>query len=438
MNDLSPYTASPPKNAPRLRTAEELTGSGVLSAGPLLLTAVAFGLYWLTAVLLASRNAAGHFGADANFYAVLADMGVHYRAARFHPVTTTLGVAWMKAFSFLTPWLAPATILKAFFAAVGALGVWAAMAAFAALLPRNYVLLSGILYGGSFGIWYFSGIPESKILTATLSVLYIASYAHLRRRYSLSGAIQLSVILALACLNEVVSAFLVIIPIVDALMKRGFDWRHSKWLAGHLSVVLLAWLVLEIVVNGWYIPEGTELEGQSHYNMLLFYIAKNDYGLGSLHGFIANWFFFNIAAPTPHALHWPEAGGYFPPTLLAYLTSPLAIATLLALTLIGAVNLISRYRALGLGTAGELLLPITAYAVVRGVFFFIFNPSEPLLFSPAVTFAHWSLILVPFVASPFPAKRELLAALCVLLLATNAGFMLGPDGWADFVVGRDS
>lgn len=83
-------------------------------------------------------------------------------------------------------------------------------------------------------------------------------------------------------------------------------------------------------------------------------------------------------------------------------------------------------------------MPITAYAVVRGVFFFIFNPSEPLLFSPAVTFAHWSLILVPFVASPFPAKRELLAALCVLLLATNAGFMLGPDGWADFVVGRDS
>jgi hypothetical protein len=190
-------------------------------------TAVAFCLYWFTAVLLASRDAAGHFGADANHYAVLADMFVHDRAARFHPLTTTAGVAWMKAFSFLTTWLAPATILKSFFAAVGALGVWAAMAAFSILLPRSYVLLGGILYGGSFGIWYFSGIPESKIATATLSVLYVASYAHLRERWCLSGAIQLSVILALACLNEVVSAFLVIIPIVDTLIKRGLDWRHS-------------------------------------------------------------------------------------------------------------------------------------------------------------------------------------------------------------------
>ncbi len=436
MNDLSPYTASPPKNAPRSRTAEESTGSGVLSAGPLLLTAVAFGLYWLTGVLLASRYATGHFGADATHYAMLADFTVHYRVARFHPVTATMGVAWMKAFSFLTPWLAPATILQAYFAAVGALGVWAAMAAFAALLPRSYVLLGGILYGSSFGIWYFSGIPESKILTATLSVLYIASYAHFRERWSLSGAIQLSVILALACLNEVVSAFLVIIPIVDALMKRGFDWGHSRWLSAHVTVVLVAWLLLDVVVNGWFIPESTVPQGKSHYNMLLYYIARNDYGFASLHGFISNWFFFNIVAPTPHALHWPEAGGYFTPTLLAYLTSPLAIATLLAVTLVGAVNLIPRYRAVSLGPAGELLLPIAAYAVVRGVFFFIFNPSEPLLFSPAVTFAHWSLLLVPFVASPFPAKRELLAALCVLLLATNAGFMLGPDGWADFVVGR--
>ena len=438
MTDLSPYTASPPKNATRERTTQEHTAYGTLSSGALLVTTVAFGLYWLTGVLLASRHAAGHFGADANFYAVLADMAVHYRAARFHPVTTTMGVAWMKAFSFLTPWLAPATILKSYFAAVGALGVWAAMAAFSVLLPRSYVLLSSILYGGSFAIWYFSGIPESKIATATLSVLYIASYAHLRERWSLSGAIQLSVILALACLNEVVSAFLVIIPIVDTLLKRGLDWRHSRWLAAHVSVVLLAWLVLEIVVNGWYIPESTELEGQSHFSMLLYYIAKNDYGLASLHGFIANWFFFNVVAPTPHALHWLEAGGYFPPTLLAYLTSPLALATLIAIALVGAASLVPRYPAATLGPAGELLLPLAAYAAVRGVFFFVFNPSEPLLFSPAVTFAHWCLLLVPFAASRFPAKRGLLAALCVLLIATNAGFMLGPDGWADFVVGRDS
>jgi hypothetical protein len=438
MTDFSPHTASLPENTPRVRTARAHTGHGTFSTAPILVAAVAFGLYWLTGVLLASRHAAGHFGADANHYALLADMAVHYRVARFHPVTATMGVAWMKVFSFLTPWLAPATILKAYFAAVGALGVWAVMAAFSVLLPRSYVLLGGILYGSSFGVMYFAGIPESKIVTATLSVLYIASYAHLRERWSLSGAIQLSLILALACLNEVVSAFLVIIPIVDALIRRGRDWRHSRWLATHVPVVLFAWFVLEVVVNGWYIPESTVPQGESHYNMLRYYIAKNDYGLASLHGFIANWFFFNFVAPTPHALHWPEADGYFAPTLLAYLTSPLAIATLLAIALVGTANLVPRYRAAIFGPAGELLLPIAAYAVMRGVFFFAFNPSEPLLFSPAVTFAHWYLLLVPVAASRFPAKWGLLAALCVLLIATNVSFMIGPDGWIDLLEERAS
>jgi hypothetical protein len=435
MNDLSPYTASPPKNALRVRTTQGSTSHGALSVGPLLLTAVFFGLYWLTAIVLAERHAAGHFGADTAFYAVLADMGVHHRAARFHPVTTTMGVAWMKAFSFLTPWFAPATILKAHFAAVGALGVWAAMAAFSALLPRSYVLLGGILYGSSFGIWYFSGIPESKIVTATLSVLYVAVYVHLRERGSQTGAVTLSVVLALACLNEIVSAFLLAIPIVDALLRHGLEWRRYRWLIAHVPVVFAAWLVLDLVVNGWLIPETADPEGKSHFSMLLFNIMKNDYGLASLHGFIANWFFFSIVAPTPHALHWPQAGGYFAPTLLAYLTSPLAVAALLVIAMVGAANLIPRYRAASLGPGGQLLLPLAAYLVVRGMFFFIFNPPETLLFSPAVTFALWCLLLVPFAASRFPAKKVALGALCVLLLASNAGFMVGPDGWTG-VAGR--
>jgi hypothetical protein len=178
---------------------------GVLTAGVLTLSAAAFIVYWLTAVVLASRHTAGHFGADAGFYAVLADMLVHHRAARFHPVTTTLGLAWMKMFSpLLTPWLAPATILKAMFAAVGALGVWAAMSIFTVLLPRGYVVLGGILYGSSLGVWYFSGIPESKIVTATLSVLYVALYVRLREKWTLAGARAHGAILALASMNQIV------------------------------------------------------------------------------------------------------------------------------------------------------------------------------------------------------------------------------------------
>lgn len=402
----------------------------VLTPGVLSLSAVFFGVYWLTAVVLASRQTTAHFGADSSFFAFLAQMAVHDRAARFHPVTTTLGLAWMETFSLLTPWLAPATILKAMFAAVGALGVWAAMSIFTVLLPRGYVLLGGALYGSSLGVWYFAGIPESKIVTATLSVLYIALYVRLRKRWRPVGAVGLGVILALACLNEIVSAFLLAIPMVDALMRYGFDWRRYRWPAAHVPVVLAAWFVLEVFVNGWLVPESAYQEGQSHYNMLLYYIAKNDYGLASLHGFIANWFFFNIVAPTPQAAMWPQAGGYFEPTFAAYLAWPIAFVTLCVMALVGIAGALPRLRAKRLGTGGGLLLPLAAYALVRAVFFFIFNPAEPLLFSPAVTIVHWLILLVPFAASRFPAKRALLGGLCVLLFATNAAFMLGPDGWS--------
>jgi hypothetical protein len=418
----------------RVEAAQATEQRSALTAGILSVTAIAFGVYWLTGVVLASRHAASHFGADTSFYAVLADMAVHHRAARFHPVTTTLGLAWMKAFSpLLTPWLASATILKAMFAAVGGLGVWAAMAIFTVLLPRGYVLLGGVLYGSSLGVWYFSGIPESKIVTATLSVLYIAAYVRLRERWSLAGVAALGVILALACLNEIVSAFLLAIPMLDALLRHGFDWRRYRWLAGHVPIVFAAWFVLEVFVNGWLVPESAYQEGQSHFNMLLYYIAKNDYGLASIHGFIANWFFFNIVAPTPQATMWPQAGGYFEPTLAAYLASPVALLALCAMAMVAIASLV-RPRGTTLGPAGQLLLPLAAYAFARAVFFFIFNPSEPLLFSPAVTIVHWLVLLVPFAACQFPAKRALLGVLCVLMLATNATFMLGPGGWSGLAV----
>lgn len=409
---------------PQAAAGDTDAGSRALTVAMLLVALVAFGVYWLTAVLLDVRRAAGHFGADADQYAKLAHLLVHHRAARFHPVTTTLGIAWMNAFSPLLPWFSGATVLKAMFAAVGALGVWGAMWAFAALLPRRYFLLGGILYASSFGVWYFSAIPESKIVTATLSTLYIAAYVRFISKPTLQATVILLTVLALACLNEIVSAFLIAIPAVDMALRREFDRRRIQWLAGHVAVVLAAWLVLEFVVNGWLIPKIAE----SHFHMLIYYIMTNDHGLASLYGFVANWLFFNIVAPDTLTPQPPDFGGLFQPTLLTYLNSPLALATLLVLGLVAVAGLLPRYRAAHLGAAGSVLLPIAAFVLVRAIFFFIFNPLEAMLFSPAVTIAHWLVVLVPFAASRFPAKGGLLTALCVLMIATNAGFMLGPEG----------
>src|SRR5262249_35555490 len=147
------------------------------------------------------------------------------RVTRFHPATTVLALAWMKLLHPLTAWVSPPQLLRAMSAAVGAVGVSAAMAAFAAFVPRRQVALWGIIYAVSLDVWFFASIEESKIVTATLAALYVVAYLRLRARWTTRGAALLTSILLIACLNEIVAAFLVAIPVVDTLIRRGWDTR---------------------------------------------------------------------------------------------------------------------------------------------------------------------------------------------------------------------
>src|SRR5262245_42370931 len=106
-------------------------------------------MYWLSSFLLEASNATVHFGSDSPLYAWLAQGHEVDRIARFHPVTVVMELGWMKIVSPLAPWIAPKILLKAMFAAVGAAGVWAAMSAFSAVVPRRYVALLGTIYAVS-------------------------------------------------------------------------------------------------------------------------------------------------------------------------------------------------------------------------------------------------------------------------------------------------
>src|SRR5262249_46230869 len=72
-----------------------------------------------------------------------------------------------------------------------------------------------------------------------------------------------------------------------------------------------------------------------------------------------------------------------------------------------------------------LLAGLAAFALVRGIFFLIFNPAECMLFSSGTTLTHMLLIGIPFAASRLPAKQGILAALAALLLIINGSFMIG-------------
>lgn len=406
-----------------------LASQGLRLAYFALLAAVAFGLYWLSSAVLQARSATLHFGADAHLYSLLAQGNVIDRVGRFHPLTIALAMAWMKMFSPLIPWLAPAHVLKAMFAAVGAVGVCAATSAFAAVIPRRYAMLLGAIYAVSFGVWYFSSIEESKIVTASLSALYIAIYLQLRERWTRRGALLLTAILLLACLNEIVSGFLIVIPIVDTLVRRGWDWRSGRWIAAHALAGPIALVILEGVVNGRLVAAGRDAEGASHLAMLLFYVSRNDFSAMSLYAFLANWLFFNIAAPTPFADYAVPAGtafkGYFEPALANYFSGLLPAGLVALFGVMVVASVVPRHRAASPGALAGILPALMAYTLLRAAFFFIFNPREALLFTPAVTLAHLLIIAVPFTASSFPAKRLLLAALAVLLFLTNGAFIIG-------------
>jgi hypothetical protein len=346
-----------------------------------------------------------------------------------------MALAWMKLLHPLTAWMSPERLLRTMSAFVGALGVWAAMTAFAAFVPRRQVPLWGIICAVSLGTWFFSSIEESKIVTATLAALYIVVYLRLRRCWTTQGAALLTAILLIACLNEIVAAFLIAIPAVDTLVRYGWHVRCWRWIVGHSLAAPVALVLLEAVVHpytGAASSGGPAGEATSHFGMLAFYLTRNEFSAASLYGFLANWLFFGIAAPTAVTTfaalpELPHFAGFFEPTLANYLSSPVSITLAAVFGVMLAASLVPWFRRERIGgDAAGMLLGLLAYSLVRGAFYFIVNTRECFLYASGVTLAHLLVLATLFAASKFPAKRGLLAAGALLLFIVNGTFIIGP------------
>ena len=405
-----------------------------------LIALAAFGLYWLSSFLLVARGGTTHFGADTWFYTELANGNIFEQLAdnkyyhldrvfRFHPTTVVLAAGWMQIIEPLTSLISPLHLLRAMFALVGAAGVWAALWAFAAVVPQRCVALLGAIYASSLSVWYFSSLEESKIVTTTLIVLYLATYLHLRNNWTLRGALGLSAILLVACLNEIVAGFVIVVPVVDTLVRRGWDLRSYRWIAYHGLAGPLALAILELFMRGRMSPAGVHPEGANHLSMLVYYISTNDYGPTALYEFAVRWLFFSVAAPSLDARYFANPvnnyGGDFEPALANYFSSPVTGGLVVLFGAMLAASLLPRYRARGLGDLTGVMLGLLAFALVRGIFFLVLFPHEPVLFSPGVTLAHLLLVAIPFAASSFPWKRPVLAGFAALLFVTNASFIVG-------------
>ena len=251
---------------------------------------------------------------------------------------------------------------------------------------------------------------------------------------------MLTAILLLACLNEIVAGFLVIIPIVDTLVRHGWDLRKGRWVAWHALAGPIALAILEGITRGWTGAPATHSEGATHFSMLIWYISKNYFTAESLYAFGVRWLFFNIAAPELHASHWADAstnfGGDFRPVLANYLSSPVSVGLVVLFGAMLIASILSKQPS-AKNQAG-LLPALATYALLRSMFFFVFNSKECLLFSSSITLAHLVLIGIPFAASSFPAKRTLLMVFAILLFLTNGAFITGDPRLLVYYWGSDN
>lgn len=145
MNDNSPSALSRPSSVRQGRHGSADAREWMHVLVPVLLALAAFAVYWRSAALLDGRSTTALFGADSPHDEYLRRSAINHRAARFHPLTVVLGLGWMKLLAPATAWVTPAVLLNAFFAAVGAIGVWASTVTFATLLPRRQAILGGVL-----------------------------------------------------------------------------------------------------------------------------------------------------------------------------------------------------------------------------------------------------------------------------------------------------
>jgi hypothetical protein len=182
-----------------------------------------------------------------------------------------------------------------------------------------------------------------------------------------------------------------------------------------------------VTVNGRLHHDPANIESGSLFKMFWFYVGFNDHGLVSLYNFLLNWLFFNIVAPTRTAFAavplWPTFFGYFEPSFVNYFTHVTSAGAILFLGVMVVASLTPPWRAEAQSSFG-LLIPLAAYTLLRGAFFFLFNPAEAMLFSAAVTLPHLMIIIIPFTASKFPAKIPVLAGFAALMFLTNARFLV--------------
>ena len=391
--------------------------------------AVSFLLYFETARILIEKDITDLFGADTHLYLKLATGSIDDQIKLFHPLTVYLVKAWMAVLSPFRGMTEADYLSGAMYALIGAGGVAAVYSAFRQALPASYVIACTLAYTFAFGCWYFSSIHETKIIDGVIASVYIAVYSSIRERWSLSGALALTAILIAGCFNSIVTAFLVAVPAVDIFLRENYRVRQLGWVVLHaipVPVILLAW---ELLIDRSVATGVNQAEASGHFDLLLTFAALGDHSIKSWLGFALNWLLFSLAAPADHAEYsyaiWKDYEGYFEPNLLNYFDNAATGLFLILLCYMLVTAVIYRRSNSKIASLQPLLIGLAAYSLIRSILFFIFIPTEALLYTPPIILAHLLILFGFFIHSGAPFKRPILYSFVAALFISNMRFLFG-------------
>lgn len=378
----------------------------------LALFSVFFVVYLLTnRALIHSGDFADYpFGTDAPRYVY--GLGNE----QLHPLTAELLRIWRGVLDALSIEKSP-LVIKLPFAAVGALNVCLAAAAFRTVFDRSRSFIYAAIYGCTLSVWYFSATPESYPVSTFFYSLYLLAFLQAARHgMTTLRAAMMAVALFVALFNDVSAVLLPIVPLTYYRLKA---WNDSAVRTAALVQIaaLAAGLALLAVSSG--------ILGE-HIGMLERYtpLAADDANrpnISFLNGLVEatlNFFFFGIAAPTSEVTYatalFPDYVGYFQPSLAAYFSHPAPI-----LFLVAYLGLISFIR---ISRMTRLAIACIALVVVRWLATTAFNPGEAILYVSPIMLALLLFFFHFLEASGFRHKAAFGAVLLATVLATNTLF----------------
>lgn len=386
-----------------------------------------FNLYWETQSIFDEYEKSSYFGADSIIYAKIAEGVIDQQVQFFHPLTAAISSLWLSITTPLQGLADVAELYGAMYAAIGALGVVAAAAAFHRLLPANPALICTLAYALSLSVWYFSSIHETKIIDGTIASVYIAVYLRLRENWSIWWFFLLTSIMIIGCFNSIVTAFLVLIPAIDVLLRNSFRIRELGWVFMHALPAPFILIILEFLIRSSVEPNNVKAEAENHFDLLVTFAKMGSHTVTSFFGFIQNWIVFSLAAPSADADHgyaiWEVTEGYFHPNLHQYfsnLSSGLFLLSLILIVLVGLNTVRLGRLAVGLW---PLLAGLAAYSAARIVLFFIFLPSEALLYTSPIILAHLIIISTLYFQSTFRYKAQIYGFFVAMMAISNIRFM---------------